>query len=543
MVRRSGRVRASGGMDADLLAPGRGHPSASSGRSRPPRPADPDPMRIRSRHLLPLALLSAASLHAQADVRHAAEGIREPSLRARVEWLAGDATRGRPTPGPELETRADSIAAVFRRAGLRAAGDSGSYLQRFTFDATDVSPSERRFSMQADGRRTEWRYGEDYFSFAASGAAEGEAVYVGPALPQPQPLGEGARGRIAVFHLAGSPVDRFPTMNGAISAAVRAGSTGVLFVLDAGMDADSIAWFAHQVESTNPLIAIPVFGVRAEAAESIFRAAGLTDEALRARSSTTPLPLSGVRLSMAAPARAVKAAASNVVAVLPGFDPARRDEYVVLTAHFGHAGVRRANSRGGSIYNGADDNASGTAALLAAAEAFGRLRRAPARSIVFLAVSAEERNLRGSAHWAAHPTVAGGRVVANINLDMVGRNAPGTLTVMGQEYSSLGETLARANAAHPELGFQLRSEVDSALHWFARSDYASFVRAGVPVLFLTTLEHPDHPRAPNDPSRLDTETLTRVARLLFYTAHAAASEPALIGWYAGGQARAEAATQ
>ncbi|MBB4637387.1 M28 family peptidase [Longimicrobium terrae] len=501
-------------------------------------------MRIRSRHLLPLALLSAASLHAQADVRRAAEGIREPSLRARVEWLAGDAMRGRATPGAELEAAADSIAAIFRRAGLRAAGDSGSYIQRFAFYATCVPASERRFAMQADGRRTEWRYGADYFSFAASTAVEGEAVYVGPALPQPQPLSEGARGRIAVFHLAGSPVDGFPVMSGAVLSAVRAGATGLLFVLDPAMDADSIAWFAQQVEATNPLVSIPVSVIRADAADSIFRAAGLDDGALRARSSTTPLPLPGVQLSMAAPARTVSVAAQNVVAVLPGSDPARRDEYVVLTAHFARAGVGRADARGDSIYNGADDSASGTAALLAAAEAFGRLRMAPARSIVFLAVSGEERNLRGSAHWAAHPTVAGGRVVANINLDMRGRNAPGTLTVLGQEYSSLGETVARANAAHPELGFQLPSDVDDALHGFARGDHASFVRAGVPALFLTALDRPDDHHVTDDPMRLNTEKLTRVARLLFYTVHAAASEPALIGWYAGGQARAlEAATR
>jgi hypothetical protein len=492
-------------------------------------------MRIRSRHLLPLVLLSAASLHAQADVRRAAESIREPSIRDRVAWLAGDATRGRAATGPELETAADSIAAVFGRAGLLAAGDSGRYIQRFTFDATDVSPSERRFSMRADGRRTEWQYARDYFSFAAQTEAEGEAVYLGPALPQP--LGEGARGHIAVFHLAGSLVDGSPAMNGAIRAALRAGSTGVLFVLDPAMDADSIAWFAHQAESANPLVPIPVFGIRTEVAQSIFRAAGLNDETLRARSSTTPLPLPGVQLSMAAPARIVSVAAPNVVAVLPGADPARRDEYVVLTAHFDHAGAGRADM-------GADDDASGTAALLAAAEAFGRLRRAPARSIVFLAVSAEERDLRGSAHWAAHPTVAGGRVVASINLGMVGRNAPGTLTVMGQGYSSLGETVARANAAHPELGFQLPSQVDPALHWFARGDHAGFVRAGVPALLFTTLEPPDSHHVTGDPSRLNTEKLTRVARLVFYTAHAAASEPALIGWYAGGQARAlEAATQ
>lgn len=493
------------------------------GRHAPPIPTV---MRI-SRHLLPLALLSAASLPAQADVRRAGESIREPSLRARVEWLAGGAVRGRAAAGPEGETTADSIAAVFRRAGLRAVGDGGRYIQRLPVDTTDVLASEPRLAMQANGRRTEWTYGVDFFSFAAPAGVEGEAVYVGPALPHPQPLGEGARGRIAIFHLAGRPADRSPAMSGAILAAVRSGSTGVLLVLDAGMDADSIARFAHQVDSTDPRVPIPVSAIRAEVAQSIFRAAGLDDAALRARSSTTPLPLPGVQLSMASPARTVRVAAPCVAAVLPGSDPVRRDEYVVLTARYGHW-------EGGGDSSGADDNASGTAVLLAAAEAFGQLRRAPPRSIVFLAVSGEGEPPRGCARWAAHPAIAGGRVVANIDLDLAGRGAPGAVTVLGREYSSLGEIVGRANASHPELGFPLPPPADPALHGIARGDHPSFDRAGVPVLLLTNLEPPGQHRVTGNSSRLNPETLTRVARLLFYTAHAAASEPALIGWYAGG---------
>ncbi|HEX8394541.1 MAG TPA: M28 family peptidase, partial [Longimicrobium sp.] len=435
-----------------------------------------------------------------------------------------------------------SIAGIFRRAGLRPAGDSGSYLQRFTFAAVDVPAAERRFTMDAGGRQTAWTYGADYFSFAAQTAAEGEAVYVGPALPQPSELGEGARGRIAVFHLGGSPVDGVGAMTGAVVSAMRAGSSGVLLVLDPAIDADSVEWFAHQMEGANPTAPLPVFGIRTEVAQSVFRAGGQDDAALRARSATLPLPLPGVRISMAAPARPVQVSAPNVVAVLPGSDPVLRDQYVVLTAHFDHVGVAH-GADGDSIYNGADDNASGTAALLAAAEAFGRLRRAPARSVVFLAVSAEERNLQGSQYWVAHPSVPRERIVANINLDMVGRNAPDTLTVLGQEYSSLGELVARVNAAHPELRFHLQSQVDPALRWFGRSDQASFVAAGVPALFFSTMQHPDYHRVTDSPANLNTEKLARVARLLFYTAHAAASDPARPAWLPGGQARARAAIQ
>jgi hypothetical protein len=120
----------------------------------------------------------------------------------------------------------------------------------------------------------------------------------------------------------------------------------------------------------------------------------------------------------------------NVVAVLPGSDPALRNEYVVLSAHMDHVGVGRAVN-GDSIYNGADDDASGTTGLLEVAEAFARMGVRPRRSIVFLHVSGEEKGLLGSAWYAEHPTVPLAQTVANVNVDMIGRNDPGMVVVIG----------------------------------------------------------------------------------------------------------------
>src|SRR5690606_19369155 len=132
--------------------------------------------------------------------------------------------------------------------------------------------------------------------------------------------------------------------------------------------------------------------------------------------------------------------APNVVAVVPGGARELRDTCVVFSAHFDHVGVNpnRPDATGDSIYNGADDNASGTSGLLEVARAFASLPKAPARSLVFLAVSGEEKGLLGSRYYSDNPTLPLEKIVANINVDMIGRNAPDSIVVIGQEYSSLG---------------------------------------------------------------------------------------------------------
>src|SRR5690606_4787139 len=128
-----------------------------------------------------------------------------------------------------------------------------------------------------------------------------------------------------------------------------------------------------------------------------------------------------------------------------------RDTYVVVTGHFDHVGVGQPNETGDSIYNGADDDASGTAAVLEIAEAMAALPEAPARSVLFLTVSGEEKGLLGSMAFAENPTVPIDAIVANVNMDMIGRNAPDTVIGIGQEYSTLEGMLQRISSERPEL--------------------------------------------------------------------------------------------
>ncbi len=205
--------------------------------------------------------------------------------------------------------------------------------------------------------------------------------------------------------------------------------------------------------------------------------------------------------------------APNSVGILPGTDPALRDEYIVISAHMDHVGVNGASVKD-SIWNGADDDASGTAGVLALAEAFSHAP--PRRSIIFLTVSGEEHGLWGSSWFASPPPVPIDRIVANFNLDMIGRNWKDSIVVVGLEHSDLGGTLAKVNAAHPELGITAMRDPWPQENFFGRSDHYNFAKRGVPALFFFNGVHADYHQPSDSPDKIDAEKEARVVRLIYH---------------------------
>ncbi|MGH7589524.1 MAG: M20/M25/M40 family metallo-hydrolase [Gemmatimonadota bacterium] len=218
-------------------------------------------------------------------------------------------------------------------------------------------------------------------------------------------------------------------------------------------------------------------------------------------------------------------AAPNVVAILRGADPALRDTYVVFSAHMDHVGNGTPDATGDSIYNGADDDASGTAALVEVAEAFASLPEAPARSLLFLAVSGEERGLLGSRWFADHPPVPPDRLVADLNVDMISRNASDSIVLIGQEYSSLGPLVRTIADERSELGLAVLSDPWPEEGFFFRSDHYSFASKGIPAIFFFAGTHEDYHRPSDEVEKIDPEKAARVARLIFYTAAGIAGDP------------------
>ena len=227
--------------------------------------------------------------------------------------------------------------------------------------------------------------------------------------------------------------------------------------------------------------------------------------------------------------RAAARTAPNVVGLLEGSDPVLKREFIVLSAHMDHVGFG-APVNGDSIYNGADDDASGTAGVIELAEALSRPGARPKRSVLFLTVSGEEHGLWGSGWFTAHPPVPIAQLVADLNIDMIGRNWKDTIVVIGKEHSDLGATLDRVNRAHPELRMKAIDDIWPEENFYFRSDHYNFARRGVPALFFFNGTHPDY-HGPNDePDRIDAEKEARIVRLVYLIAQEVGNAPRKPAW-------------
>jgi len=216
------------------------------------------------------------------------------------------------------------------------------------------------------------------------------------------------------------------------------------------------------------------------------------------------------------------------VGILEGSDPKLKDEYVVFSAHMDHIGV--SSGAADSINNGADDDGSGTTGVMELAEAFSQPGARPKRSIIFLTVSGEEKGLWGSAYFVEHPPVPIKQIVADLNIDMIGRNWKDTVVAIGKEHSDLGATLNRVNAEHPELGMTAIDDIWPDEQFYFRSDHYNFAKRGVPILFFFTGVHDDYHQPSDSPDKIDAEKEARILRLIYFLGQEVANAPERPKW-------------
>lgn len=496
--------------------------------------------------LLLLALLAAcgpAVVHEPTPstaVIDAAATITADGVGHQVHALAHDSARGRATPSPELEKAAAYIEHHFRELGLEPAGEEGSYIHRWDFDVVSLDREET--VVRVAGQQTPApTYQTDYFLVPGmQPSARGSAFFVGSAGDAATVPNE-AHGAFLVFDLPVAELNAEwqERLTATLQPAMISGAAGLILVLHPEFPRDVLAQLAPATAGQQA--PFPVVGIAAEAAADLFAAAGADLAAIRDAGQPAPLGESMIEVTVARTDEAHRP--PNVVAMRRGSDPALRDTYIILTAHFDHMGVGHPDERGDSIYSGADDNASGTAALMQIAAAFMALPEAPARSVVFLAVSGEEQGLLGSMAFAENPTVPLDDVVANINMDMIGRSAPDTVIAIGQEYTTLEGVIDRIVGEHPDLGLNVIQDPEPEERFFFRSDQLSFIQRGIPAVFFTTGDHPDYHRPSDLPERIDTDKLARVARLAFHLAHAIAMNPQPPEWTEEGRREVEAMLQ
>ena len=456
-------------------------------------------------------------------IADAAATITAADMIDRIGVLAHDSMRGRDTPSPGLEAAARYIVREFRRMGLEGGAEGGEFIQRYPFPLIGLDTANVSLAITGVDELT---YGDDYLVYAGQAQTiDAPLVAIGSAdefaaaeFAETDAAENPLAGRVTVASLRGPyGRDMAMAMDRARAKAEAAGAVATIFVLPADFTDATFAQFRARLGSPRRTLGgltnRPMVLLRHDTGAELIDASGTMTVALRA-------PVT----------RHADDTAPNVVAILRGSDPELADEYVVFSAHMDHVGVGRPDESGDSIYNGADDDASGTAALIEVAEAFSNLLERPRRSLVFLAVSGEEKGLLGSQWFSDHPTIPLENTVANINVDMIGRNAPDTIVVIGQEYSSLGPTVHAVAAERNELGLTVSLDPWPEERFFFRSDHFNFARKEIPALFFFAGVHDDYHRPSDEVELIDGDKASRVARLIFYTAHDIADTVARPQW-------------
>jgi hypothetical protein len=269
--------------------------------------------------------------------------------------------------------------------------------------------------------------------------------------------------------------------------------------------------------------------VHPSAVRNALAAAGVDLAAVRMDSSAVARELTDLRIGIEMmDTVASSLTAPNSIGILEGSDPRLKHEYLVYSAHMDHIGITPGQTD--SINNGADDDASGTAGLIELAEAFSRPGARPRRSVIFLGVSGEEKGLWGSDYFANNPPVPAKQIVANINMDMIGRNWPDTIVAIGKEHSDLGVTLERVNSAHPELRMTAIDDRWPEERFYFRSDHYNFARKGIPVLFFFNGVHEDYHQVTDSPDKINSEKEARILKLLFYLGQEVANDSRRPRW-------------
>jgi len=436
-------------------------------------------------------------------------GLRADEKRwwSHVEALANDGMEGRNTGSQGYQRAAMYVAGVFQKAGLEPAGTDG-YIQPVAFTTRRIVEADSSLALVRNGTVEQLSLGEDAnISMRIDPAASVDAplVFVGYGLNIPEHGihdfdGISLKGALVVYVNA-TPRSLPETLQAHFGAAAErwreyraAGAVGTVSIANPkNMD---VPWVRSTLARLQPAMSLadPSLqdgpGQRLSVtwnpahADKLFAGSGHTFADLLALADAgQPMPAFALPARLKATTAADRAAleSPNVVGIMRGSDPARRGEYVVVSAHLDHLGIGGA-IKGDTIYNGAMDNASGVAAMLEVATMLHETGAKPARSILFVAFTGEEKGELGSRYFAAHPTVPRDRIVANVNSDMFLPLFPlRTLMVLGLDESDLGNDV-RATAK--ELGLAVQGDPEPQRNRFARSDQYSFVKAGIPALAM-----------------------------------------------------------
>lgn len=439
------------------------------------------------------------------------------AIRAHMTFLADDAMEGREAGTRGYDIAANYVAAQYALLGVKPGAANGSYLQRVPLLAFK-NASEGSFSLKgADGQDSALKFGEDYLPSPQAQATEvsvsAPLVFVGYGVVAPEKgrddyAGLDVKGKIVVL-LTGAPTsfqteERAHYGNGTVKRleAAKHGAVGVITMATtssekrrpfergvAGYREWRMTWRnAQDVGYVRGVSAPSLASIGLKGAAKLFAGAPTALDAVLAAAETPDGVIKGFDLpskaSVSLKSEIEKRESSNVVGVIEGSDPTLKAQTIVLSAHLDHTGVNDHGKGPDKINNGALDNASGIATLLEVARGFKNAKTKPKRTILLVAVTAEEKGLIGSEYFANNPTVPKAEIVANVNLDMPVLLYPFTdVIAFGADRSTLGPAVAKAAG---RVGIALSGDPMPEEGLFTRSDHYRFVEQGIPSVFLMT---------------------------------------------------------
>jgi hypothetical protein len=499
-----------------------------------------------------LLLLSAGTL-TSGNLKKGLKQITPELLEQHINYLASDSLKGRNTPSPGLDQAAGYIVGQLSSMGIQKVNDS--WFQNMPLITKNLNPDMCLFSLSKGEATKTFALKTDYipFEMTADTMVKSAVVFAGYGITAPEYnyddyKGLDVSGKIVLImkHEPGEK-DSTSLFNGKtdtkhsfISAkvenAMKHGAIGLLVVTDPlnhmllspqGYPWPGLSKFLPQDNLPVELYAqenrIPVVQIGENVVKFLLGSLDSLKNIQKKIDSThspSSFPLVQTTCDVSTRLKVTRYTAKNVIGILEGEDPELKKEYVFIGGHYDHVGYMKNHKAGEDyIYNGADDNASGTAGVLAIAKAFVSMKTKPQRSIVFILFAGEELGLYGSKYYCDHPLVSMEKTVAMLNLDMISRNGSDTLQLDGlKQNPDMAEIISK------EAKKMKFINIEGSEDLFSRSDHYNFFKKGVSAMDITSGLHADYHTVRDNPDSVDPAKAARISVLTFKTAWIMANE-------------------
>ena len=450
--------------------------------------------------------------------------ITQADLRAHLEFLAHDLLEGRDTASRGYAIASEYIASHLKLWGLKPAGDAGTYFQQVPF----LRPRLERDSctLTVAGQKIEWGEFGVVASRTAGGTLQGDLVYIpvdasgAPAFGSVDP-----KGKVWVVRKGG-------VSNAVIEASRAQKAAGIVELMDEGSraTANSQARGGLRLDFGLPSRAYcPVVAIGFATGAKLLEGTGLSAKDASTGAIASPQAILS-KLEGSISFDLGQTSCRNVLAYVEGTDPKLKQEFVMIGAHLDHLGLSN-RTTGDRIYNGADDDGSGSAALLEIAHACSTGKR-PKRSVLFIWHTGEEKGLLGSRYWTNNPTVNLSGITSMVNIDMIGRSrfpgdtkkanenlsGPKEIYIIGSNKlsSEWGALVKKVNSGMYNMGLNRRYDApDDPERFYSRSDHFNYALKGIPVIFFFDGVHEDYHKVSDEVSTIDFAKFELTSRTIY----------------------------